>query len=106
MIEERRAWLKKRLETADRVTIGEYGKDEAWDIQADIIELIEERTVAAESRKEGIEAGLGGRVRKVEAFALRPIDGKGVPQYCLRIDMEYDNMIDRDEAAGWLKEQG
>lgn len=55
-------------------------------------------------RKEGIEVGFGGQVRKVEAFALRPIDGRGAPQYCLRIDVEYDNMVDRDEAAERLKE--
>ena len=55
MTEERIEWLKDKLKDADYVHIGMWGREMSWDIQADIEELIQERIVVAESRKEGIE---------------------------------------------------
>jgi len=57
MTEKRIKWLKQRLKEADYCDLGKYGElGENWDILYDVEELIEERTVATESRKEGIEA--------------------------------------------------
>ena len=38
-------------------------------------------------------------------YTLRPL-GMGVPRYLLRVDVEYDSLVDRDEAAARLLAKG
>lgn len=75
-----------------------------WEKKISEILIQAQREARKEGRKEGIDISLGGKIRKVEEFALRPIDGRAAPEYGIRIDVIYEYMDERDKAVEWLKE--
>ncbi len=61
------------------------------------MQLVLEKERAA-PRPERTYSAEDGRVTRAEPFALRPVDGRGGPTFGIRLEVVYDNLVDRDEA--------
>jgi hypothetical protein len=72
--------------------------------QDDAINLL--AAYGQEQRREGVEAAFGmpGKITTVDKITWRGFGGQIAPRYCLRIEVEYDCMIDRDIAGELLND--